>query len=221
MIKRYDDIILADIKADTPEQWNIEGATHIKVEMPTSSDFEIKMQDEGFYLADRTLGVSISLSRLSDDLEKYVRLPIMETNDYKEDILRIASASFVHDRRFHIVPMLSKDIASRVLKDWIENLDKTLVCLYKEQVIGFLNLKETANDTLFVHLAAVDEKYRLTGAAMALYAKACLLAKERGYKKLEGRISSQNTAVMNIYASLKATFLEPKDIYLKEVKNDA
>ena len=56
------------------------------------------------------------------------------------------------------------------------------------------------------------------GAGMALYVKACLLAKERGYKKLEGRISSQNTSVMNIYASLGAIFSEPLDIYLKEVK---
>ena len=69
---------------------------------------------------------------------------------------------------------------------------------------------------MFVHLAAVEEKYRMTGAAMALYANACKIAKERGYKKLEGRVSTQNTAVMNVYAAFGATFSEPQDIFIKE-----
>ena len=211
MLKHYDSIFFADIKAQQPEPWDIAGATHIRVEM----------QNRGFYLADRTLGVSIDLAKLPDNLEKYIRLQILETRDYKEDILRIATASFVYDRRFHIAPDLSKDVAAKVLREWVHDLDETLICLYKEQVIGFFSLRKTAKDVLFVHLAAVDEKYRLAGAVMALYAKACLLAKERGYKKIEGRISSQNIAVMNIYTHFKATFSEPKDVYLKEVKNDA
>ena len=82
-------------------------------------------------------------------------------------------------------------------------------------------MKEIDSETLFVHLAAVDEKYRMTGAAMALYAKACQLAMERGYKKLEGRISSQNVAIMNLYAAFGAVFSESKDIFIKEVNHDA
>lgn len=218
MLKKYGDISLMDITVSQPEEWNFEGADCARIEIPSNSNFEVQMQDKGFYWADRTLKVSISLAKLSENLEKYLRLPIEETTDYKKDILRIAVNSFTYDRRFHIAPQCNEEVSEKVLNVWVNALDKVLVCLYKEQPIGFLALKETASDTLFVHLAAVDEKYRLMGAAMALYAQACLLAKERGYKKLEGRISSQNTAVMNIYATLGAMFSDPLDVYLKEVK---
>lgn len=57
---------------------------------------------------------------------------------------------------------------------------------------------------------------------MALYANACKVAKERGYKKLEGRVSTQNTSVMNdVYATFGAMFSEPQDVFIKEVRNDA
>ena len=183
---------------------------------PTDAANEIHMQRNGFFFADRTVKTTISLSKIAVDLDKLIRLPIMETTDFKDDVLRIAVASFAYDRRFHVQPDCSADVSSVVLKRWVEELDKVFVALFKEQPVGFLALKETAPDTVFVHLAAVKEKYRMTGAAMALYANACQAAKERGYKKLEGRVSTQNTAVMNVYTAFGATFSEPQDIFIKE-----
>ena len=52
---------------------------------------------------------------------------------------------------------------------------------------------------------------------MSLYAEAVKIAKDRGYKKLAGRISSKNTAVMNLYSYFGAHFENPLDIYIKEV----
>ena len=218
MLKKYADILSWDTVADKPENVRFEGVDYARIEMPVQAGFEIQMQDAGFYLADRTVKVSINLAKLPTGLEKFIRLPIEETNKYKKEIFELAVNSFLYDRRFHILPECSQEISAKVLKTWIDEQDNALVCLYKDKPIGFLELKETSTDTIFVHLAAVEEKYRLTGAAMALYAKACLFSKERGYKKLEGRISSQNTAVMNIYAAFGAAFSEPRDIYLKKVK---
>ncbi|MBR1777614.1 MAG: GNAT family N-acetyltransferase [Alphaproteobacteria bacterium] len=189
--------------------------------VPADAANEIRMQRDGFFFADRTMKTTISLSKISVDLDRFIRLPIIETADYKADILRIAVASFAYDRRFHVLPDCSADVSSVVLKQWVEELDTVFVALFKEQPIGFLALKETEPDTLFVHLAAVEEKYRMTGAAMALYANACKVAKERGYKKLEGRVSTQNAAVMNVYATFGATFSDPQDIFIKEVNHDA
>lgn len=182
---------------------------------------EICMQRNAFLYVERTVKTTIRLSKITVDLDRFIRLPIIETNKYKEDILRIAETAFVYDRRFHVMPDLNSATASEVLKEWIGELDRTLIALFKGIPVGFLALKETDEDTLFVHLAAVEEKYRITGAAMALYAKACKIALERGYKKLEGRISTQNTAVMNVYATFGALFSEPQDIFIKEVKNDS
>lgn len=183
---------------------------------PADAGNEIRMQRNAFFFADRTVKTTISLPKITVDLDRFIRLPIVETAEYKNDILRIAVASFAYDRRFHVQPDLNAEVAAEVLKQWVGDLDTVFVALFKEQPVGFLALKETAADTLFVHLAAVEEKYRMTGAAMALYANACKIAKERGYKKLEGRVSTQNTAVMNVYAAFGATFSDPQDIFIKE-----
>lgn len=188
---------------------------------PTDSANEIHMQRNGFFFADRTVKTTIGLSKITVDLDRFIRLPIVETTGFKDDILRIAVSSFAYDRRFHILPDCSTDVSSVVLKQWVDGLDKVFVASFKEQPVGFLALKEAGEDTVFVHLAAVQEKYRMTGAAMALYANACKIAKERGYKKLEGRVSTQNTAVMNVYTFFGATFSEPQDIFIKEVSHDA
>lgn len=183
---------------------------------PADPANEIRMQRDGFFFVDRTVKTTISLSKIAVDLDRFIRLPIVETAEYKNDILRIAVASFAYDRRFHVQPDLNAEVAAEVLKQWVGELDKVFVAMFKDHPVGFLALKETAADTLFVHLAAVEEKYRMTGAAMALYANACKIAKERGYKKLEGRVSTQNTAVMNVYTAFGAIFSEPQDIFIKE-----
>ena len=183
--------------------------------IPSNADNEINMQKDGYFFADRTLHASINLSRFTIDTKKLIRLNIVSTKEHKEEIFEVARKSFPYDRRFHLAPETDNKAAEIEIKKWVENLDDVLVCFYKDSVIGFLALKETDSETLFVHLAAVDEKYRLTGAAMSLYARAVEIAKEKGYKKLDGRISSQNTAVMNLYAYLGASFSDPEDIFIK------
>lgn len=221
MIKRYGSIALADIRAEKPEEWDFQEATHARVQMPAAPAHVIAMQEAGFLWADRTIKTSIVLGRCTADLDRMIRLPVIETCDFKDDIYRIACASFTYDRRFHIEPVCSAETASLVLRKWVDELDEVLVCQFRDIPVGFLALKQTAEDSLFIHLAAVEEKYRMTGAAMTLYATACKLAREHGFKKLEGRISSQNSAVMNVYAAFGASFSEPVDIFLKRLQHDA
>ena len=214
MTETYGGITVANEETDA-------NATVCRVIESADAANEISRQRNGFFFADRTMKTTISLSKIAVDLDRFIRLPIIETTAYKDDILRIAVASFGYDRRFHVLPDCSTDVSGVVLKKWVAELDTVFVALFKEQPVGFLALKETAPDTVFVHLAAVEEKYRMTGAAMALYANACKVAKERGYKKLEGRVSTQNAAVMNVYAAFGATFSDPQDIFIKEVSHDA
>lgn len=209
MIETYGDIVVTNEEANA-------NVTVCRIVEAADSANEILRQRNGFFFADRTVKTTIGLSKIAVDLDRFIRLPIIETAEYKDDILRIAVASFAYDRRFHVLPDCSTDVSGVVLKKWVEELDTFFVALFKERPVGFLALKETAPDTVFVHLAAVEEKYRMTGAAMALYADACKIAKERGYKKLEGRVSTQNAAVMNVYAAFGATFSDPQDIFIKE-----
>ena len=216
MREQYDNFCLINIRANAPEDWDVNGADAIRVEMPANPEYELEMYRRGFYLADRTIGTSIGLSKLPENIAQMVRLDVTETIEYKSEIYEIAQRAFVSDRRFHVFPKLNPDVAASVLKQWVDSLDDILVCIYRERVIGFLALTHPSPDTMFVHLAAVEARYRLAGAASSLYARACAIARDRGCKKLDGRISSTNMPVMNIYAKFGAVFSTPLDIFLKE-----
>ncbi len=144
MIKAYGSVRLADIEAARPGEWDFSGATHARVQLPSEPDHELEMQRRGFVFADRTLKASISLGRCKVEkveLEKLIRLPIVETPAYREDIFRIACSSFTADRRFHILPACDADIASLVLREWVDALGSVLVCLFRETPAGFLALR--------------------------------------------------------------------------------
>jgi len=194
------------------ETYNINGKRYEREVLPSCADNEYEMVQKGWHFADRTLKVSIPLAKVTADLKKFQRLPIVETEAYKDEIFRIAHESFTRDRRFHVAPKCNQDISAVVLHQWVDALGPTFVSLYHDMPVGFLNLK--GNE---VHLAAVEAKYRMTGAAMGLYAHAIEISRERGFKTLEGRISSINMPVMNLYASFGAQFSEPEDVFLREL----
>ena len=213
MFKTYNNISV--IETNNIEE--IQQCDIVKVVLPSSVDNENLMKEKGFTFADRTIQTSIQVSKLDLNFDKLIRLPVEETTDYKTEIEEIALKSFPYDRRFHLrLNYDDEDLFKEIIKEWVSDLDKVLVAKYKDTVVGFLALKQTEQDTLFVHFAAVDEKYRLTGAAMSLYSRAVQIAKEKGYKKLDGRISTKNTAVMNLYSYFDAHFENPMDIYIKE-----
>ena len=194
------------------EIYDIKGGRYEREVLPSCADTEFDMVQRGWYFADRTLKVTIQLAKVTADLKRLQRLPIVETSDYAEDIFRIAHESFTRDRRFHVAPKCDQAVSAVVLRRWVDELGPTLVCLYREKPIGFLNMREN-----FVHLAAVEAKYRVTGAAMGLYARAIERAGERGFKTLDGRISSLNAPVMNLYATFGAVFSDPEDVFLRKL----
>ena len=173
MIETYGSIVIAN-------EETAENASVLRIVTPADPDNEVRMQRNGFFFVDRTVKTTISLAKTAIDLDKFIRLPIIETVQYKDDIFRIAVKSFCYVRRFHVLPDCDTTVSSVILKRWVDELDSVFVALFKNCPIGFLALKESDENTLFVHLAAVEEKYRITGAAMALYANACKIAKKRG-----------------------------------------
>lgn len=193
------------------ETFDIAGRHFARVTLPSCATDEVRMVQEGWFFADRTVKTSIPLAKVTMDLKRFQRLPMEETEGYREDIFHIAHESFTQDRRFHVAPECNPEVSAAILRTWVDALGPTLVCFFREQPVGFLNLQGN-----FVHLAAVEEKHRATGAAMGLYAKAISLARERGFQTLEGRISTQNTPVMNLYAFFGAQFSEPEDVFLRE-----
>lgn len=205
---------LCNIETNEINDLNYYDNTYIRVKLPALYENQSHMRKLGFTWVDRMLLASINLKK-NADLSKMIRLKVVETNDYLKDIYRIAYESFPIDRRFHVTKDYNDYIAKQIINYYIEEVQIWLICFFKDVPIGFVGLIEKNENVMEIHLAAVDEKYRSTGAANSLYAYTCDYCKNRNYKKLIGRISSVNMSVMNLYISLGATFSQPEDIYVK------
>lgn len=207
---------LTQIRAESPaEVPSISGL--VRVELPSAASNFTAMKIRGFSFGDRTLGVAISIKRMDLDLDRMIRFDIHQARE--EDmkaVLQIALASFPTDRRFHVKPYPDQKVADEIIRKWVEELTNVYVCIYKDTVIGFLDLEPIGEQDCFIHLAAVTEKYRATGAALSLYAYAIRAARDAGKAKVLGRISSANTAIMNLYSRLGGSFSDPIDVFLKD-----
>lgn len=214
---QYGPIRLLNIQADSPELPNLDGATHVRVSLPPDRAGRAALEAQGFTFGDRTLKVSIIPARQKIDYQRLVRLEPEIVRGGSEEILEIARSSFPADRRFQVAPNYDDRLAAIILKAWVNDLEEVLSCRLKGELAGFLALKELGDKKISIHLAAVAEKYRSAGVALSLYAGAVNLAVKRGFEVVEGRISSANMPVMNLYAYLGGSFSDPLDIYLKEM----
>lgn len=214
--KQYGPIRLLNIECEQPYDWEICDATHLRVCLPAGYQNEREMLDQGFFFADRVINASINLMRSNIDYKSMVRIQPQISLDKREEVLTIAQQSFPTDRRFHLSYEPDRSISDLVLTQWVGELSEYYLCEYKGAVIGFLALTGDEQQR-FVHLAAVQERYRTSGAGLSLYAAAAQDCKKMGIRFLNGCISTTNTAVMNLYAHLGASFSNPRDIYLKEV----
>lgn len=215
--RQYGRIFLRTIDADRPRKWDLSGATHVRVSLPSEISTVLWMQENGFQFVDRMLDVTILLNKVRVDVKKAIRLQPVRITDRKEEIKRLAEKCFFQDRRFQVEVTYQAEVGRAIIDAWIEEISEYYVCIYRDVMIGFLALKEEEDlSGASIHLAAVKEEYRSSGAALSLYAKAIQVGMEKGYQKITGQISCSNTAVINLYAYLGASFSNPQDIYLKK-----
>ena len=161
------------------------------------------LRSKNFVFIDRTIQASIPLK---NDFKKFCRLPI-EKSELNARIFEIAKKSFVNDARFFdsVPPVMNVDL----LEKFLSEMKFCYVCRVKNEIAGFIEIVDCE-----IRLAAVDENFRLSGAALSLYAGAADLFRDKGNKKLIGRISAKNMPVLNLYATLGANFSYPQDVYI-------
>lgn len=211
----YDNINFESIELENEElYWS--SKKYARISIPAQSKNVKEFSAHGYALIDRTLEVKIPLAKTQVNIEKYIRMPVIKTSSYKEEIQKIAIESFKFDNRFRVtIDENWEEIYTKILERWIDEIDNCFVCLYKDKVIGFMEIKDENTDNPFIYLAATDEKYRLTGVGMTLYAYVVNYYKNLGKTAVIGRISSKNTSVMNIYTTLGGQFSKPWDIFIK------
>jgi predicted GNAT family acetyltransferase len=215
--RNYGAVKLLDIECQTPYAWDEAGATHVRAAVPSGLENTLDLQGRGFQFADRLLDVSINLRRCKLDLDSLARITPRLSSERREEVRRIALESFPRDRRFHLGLRYNAEIAAVVISAWVDELKEYYICERKGEVMGFLALKDSGDNRAFVHLAAVGERYRSSGVAASLYAVAVKECRDREFISLDGRISTLNAPVMNLYSFFGASFSNPTDVFLKEV----
>ena len=215
----YNNFSLTQIQAENAESVPVaEGKGYYRIEIPSNKSNVNVLFKKGYTFVERTLGVSINLNKSDIDYQKLIRFEIKQIQANNEDILKIALDSFPTDRRFHVQLDYNDSISATIITVWVSKLSEVYACIYKDQIIGFVDIEPYNGKDCFIHLAAVQKEYRATGAAVALYSYAILKAKEKGCSKIYGRISSANVAVMNLYTRLGGFFSDPIDVFLRNEK---
>ena len=142
-------------------------------------------------------------------------MPIEHLDEPSARIYEIAEASFKLDVRFFDALPPSETEMRRLIREYVDGMHGVYVCRYKDEVIGYCEVVDAADGEAFVRFAAVDEKFRRTGAAMSMYAGVFKTYRELGYKKILGKISSRNMSALNVWRELGAIFSNPEDVYLR------
>lgn len=193
----------------------VEDGQCVRVSAKPDYNTMLNMLNKGYYLADRMLKVSINLQKNKCDFEKNIRMEVELVKEERESIRKIALSSFREDSRFYVSSTERETIANEIINEWVDEINEVWVCRYKENIVGFLQTKDSGDNVIEVYLAAVEEQYRISGAALSLYSAVAHEFQKRNYKGMIGYVSTKNVAVINLYTSLGGTFSNPQDIYLK------
>lgn len=218
-IKMYEEIDYADVELEESEAFSGCRSRYVRLSVPSGLRENVRLARMGFVMVDRTIEVKVPLTRGKVEFENYCRLPVERTEGRTEVIGEIAQNEFSEDSRFLLaLPQPEDELRGRLLDSWVDELEESFLCQYKGSAIGFAGIcfPERYGGMPFIHLAAVEQKYRATGSAMSLYAAVFAHYRGQGARAAYGRISSRNMAVMNLYAAFGAQFAKPYDVYLKE-----
>lgn len=183
----------------------------------------IQLEDAGFSFHNRTMLCEIQLDRLNPDLVKLVRGDVRKTAALPEEICAVADKAFTMDRRFHLDKGFNQMLAGRILGKYVpeqlESACAVYACYHKNRMIGFTVVKDLGGGKCENVLGAVDPEYQNKGAAFNLYIYMAESLKEDSYKTLCGRISTTNTASINLHIMLGGKYSHVEDEYIFRSRN--
>lgn len=206
---------LIDINYDKKGTLNLptEQGKLYRIHCPAGMEYSGELAQKGYYLADRMINVSVKLQHRAETFLPKVRYEIRQ-EDNIESLYDMACRNFDVDSRFQVSK--NSEVAHSLITNTLNQADVVYTCLIKQEVAGFLAIRDDKEQKeIEVILACVDEKFRIAGGAVSLYYAVAHKYADLSYRKMSGIISSRNTPVMNLYASMGAVFSQPEDIYLK------
>ena len=210
---------------DEKGQYNFQALTadYIRLEVKPSDEKNKKILSENQYIwVDRTIK-----AKIESNFSKLIRLDVQELGSITDEVYDIAEKAFKKDRRFFLSVDYKEEIGHRVLRDYIfQQSQKNHVifgCYYEKKMIGVLIALKLDPHTYETVLGAILPEWQAKGAGISLYAYEFDVLKKRDGRTLYSRISTDNTASLNLHLSLSQgniSFLQPLDIFLKKQEGE-
>ncbi|WP_428123965.1 hypothetical protein [Dissulfurimicrobium sp.] len=187
------------------------------------------IQREGFYFVEQTLDPYLALQK-SDVLKRFnadpmsfipsrhrdknLRVIAMDKNDavLQSQVMECARGSFSDDR-FHMDPNCPRELADLRFFNWARDLISDpgvmiYIAMIGEDVVGFLAQKQ---DQLI--LAGFKQQFARSGLGDFLWLSTLSNMMAHGFDCVNTRISTNNTAVLNLYARLGFKFKNPASMF--------
>lgn len=220
-VEKFKGMSVLNIYDSRIRDWKIEkGINFVKVVIPATDKAEVLMKEHGYERIDRRFDCYVNTIENLKKINYRFLIRLEKSALYNDEILRIAETSFCNDTRFSFLLKCSEEIYCIALQKSIEASKYKIVCIYNGKLIGFILLKPKDKLVMEVKLAAVLQKYRVSGVGVELYMKALEFCKENHYKFLYGNVDVLNLSAINLYSFLKAKFVSVKDTYLKRMDNN-
>ncbi|MFH1478103.1 MAG: GNAT family N-acetyltransferase [Verrucomicrobiota bacterium] len=157
------------------------------------------LAQHGFYPVETMLEFELLLARLTPVIKRtsaHMQLR-MATPDDLAPVRSIAQSAFTADR-FHLDPNVPRNKADWRYAHWIENSFRAgdpvfvLEDTAQSEVIGFVQARATAPQTMDITLGAVRKHLQNSGAGVLMYQELFLALRARDFKRAVTRVSINN-----------------------------
>ena len=152
---------------DLDKDLTFEAKSFVDVKIPVDQIRPLTiLQNLGFRLVD----TNVQLLKAAGEMRKEVHTCRFASESDYNSVCKIASSSFTKSR-FHLDPLISKDTADLVKKEWAGNFFKGLrgkwmvVAEVEGKVVGFLQLLKRSDSVIVIDLIAIDTSMQGKGIA--------------------------------------------------------
>ena len=173
------------------------------------------LAQQGFYPVETMIEFELLLARLTPVIKRpstHLQLRLATPADLAP-VTTIAQSAFAADR-FHLDPNVPRNKADLRYVHWIENSfragDPVFILEDTEQgeVIGFVQARETAPQTMDITLGAVRKHLQNSGAGVLMYQELFLALRARDFKRAITRVSINNLRGIKLTLRLGFTVRE-------------
>lgn len=179
----------------------------------------MQLQEAGYCFHDRVFNVEIV--RTEKDAVVFpqgVECVISEVKT--DDLYKLATEAFSHDRRFHLEKDWNQRMANHVIRAYLNKFEEAhysvIRVLHEEVLLGFVVLRCAGDKSFENVLGCTRPGIKGKMIAYPMYLAAIALGKKLTCPegKYIGRVSSTNMASLNLHMSLGARITSIEDEYI-------